>query len=145
METEVTCPCGTIFITRARPGRGKYCSRECMYRYRTRPTGLKYEIKKENPTMFRPGNEPWNKGKILKDEITYKELHRWVARHKTKTGKCQHCGEIKKTQWANKSHEYKRDLADWIELCRKCHGRYDSGRWWGMATDQFGAGKVQNG
>lgn len=61
----VTCPCGQPFETTTgliAKGRGKYCSQACKYRYRTRPSGLVYNITRENPTAFKPGDTPWNKG-----------------------------------------------------------------------------------
>jgi len=61
----VQCKCGNEFKTtekRLASGRGKFCSRECKYKYRIRPTGLKYNLVKENPTSFKGGHSPWNKG-----------------------------------------------------------------------------------
>lgn len=72
----VTCPCGNemmIALSRHRSGRGKYCSRKCMYMYRVRPRNLTYEIKttnsgwfkpghNPNKTSFKPGHKTWNKG-----------------------------------------------------------------------------------
>lgn len=61
----VRCPCGRKFKTseaRIKQGRGRYCSRECMYKWRKRPTGLKYNLKKDNPTWFKKGHLPWNRG-----------------------------------------------------------------------------------
>lgn len=40
-----------------------YC-RPCGYKYRTRPTGLKYNLVKENPTTFKKGMTPWNAGTV---------------------------------------------------------------------------------
>lgn len=57
--------------------------------------------------------------------ISYKALHSWLKRHKGKAEKCINCGSIENVEWANKSHEYKRDLMDFIELCKKCHTKYD--------------------
>lgn len=58
---DVVCPCGETFRTTQRlldQGRGKYCSKACMYQYRTRPSGLTYEIKVENKAWFKPGHAP---------------------------------------------------------------------------------------
>lgn len=62
------------------------------------------------------------------DKASYYAVHAWVARHRGRPQKCEHCGttEKKKYQWANKSHEYKRDLNDWIRLCVPCHKKYDN-------------------
>ena len=31
----------------------------------------------------------------------------------------------KKINWANKSHEYKGKINDWLRLCTFCHKKYD--------------------
>jgi hypothetical protein len=61
----ITCPCGKEFSvtkTRYEAGRGRRCSKECQRKFMTRPSGLKYNIVKVNPTRFPPGHVPWNKG-----------------------------------------------------------------------------------
>lgn len=60
-KVHAACPCGMSFETTRRriaDGRGRYCSRPCMYKYRTRPRGLKYEIKQQNPGWFKAGHGP---------------------------------------------------------------------------------------
>lgn len=60
------------------------------------------------------------------DNACYISLHGWVRRHKGAPLTCEHCGTTQgKFQWANKSHEYKRDLTDWISLCIPCHRKHD--------------------
>lgn len=101
-------------------------------------------------TRFKKGHKPWNTGKKFTEEykkrlslahigkmtgenhpswkgeeVGYVGLHRWVRRELGKPKKCTNCSSAENVQWANKSHEYKRDLEDWIELCRSCHMRYD--------------------
>src|SRR5262245_49386562 len=66
-------------------------------------------------------NHPLWKG----DEASYKSLHHWVNRHKVREGKCSHCGTEGKTDFANVSGTYKRDVEDFIELCRLCHKVFD--------------------
>lgn len=69
-------------------------------------------------------NHPKWKGK----EVQYRALHSWVERMIGKPNNCSHCGKIgygRQMHWANKSHEYKRDLSDWLRLCPKCHKNYD--------------------
>ncbi len=73
------------------------------------------------------GKDHWEwKGK----DVGYRALHSWVIRNLGKAKKCQYCGKEKTTpksiHWANKSHNYKRVLTDWISLCAKCHGEYDA-------------------
>lgn len=62
------------------------------------------------------------------DRPAYRPLHHWVERHLGKPMQCENCGTKdagKRYDWANKSHQYKRDLTDWMRLCRKCHKNYD--------------------
>ncbi len=118
-----------------------------MYTYRTRPSGLTYNIVAKNRGWFVVGREH-PKGSDAQGwkgaEVGYQELHRWVRKNKTKPEKCEHCGEAKKLEWANKSHEYFRDLDDWLALCKKCHRQYDMAAW-GAATEKYGKNSVQNG
>lgn len=151
MKVIVTCACGAEFATtekRRQAGRGKRCSRACAYRYAQRPTGLKYRIRSENPAWFKPGDShptgpeaPGWRG----EEIGYQQLHRWVRKNKIKPSSCEHCGSDGPLEWANKSREYRRDLKDWLALCRLCHRRYDDGPWRGLATAKYGRDAVQNG
>ena len=67
------------------------------------------------------------------DEVGYHALHRWVERRKVRTGICSECGAQPEpmgrrrvgTEFANVSGEYRRDLADYVELCVPCHRRQD--------------------
>lgn len=63
------------------------------------------------------------------EKVKYRGLHMWIQKMKGTPDICEHCGKTglkgKKIQWANKSHEYKRDLEDWIRLCTICHRKYD--------------------
>lgn len=143
MKVVAYCPCGRVIITtqkRLEAGRGRYCSRDCMYAHRVRPSGLTYNIIAENQGWFQPGREhakgPEAHGWKGAD-VSYQELHRWVRKNKVKPEFCEHCGELKKLEWANKSHEYLRDLDDWLALCKLCHRRYDMDAW-GVATARYG-------
>lgn len=102
-------------------------------------------------TMFKSGSVPWNKGKKLPykprptrrgkrvsidTEFKYKNgsgwsvvLHNWVKKNLGRPQMCQMCGskdENRTYQWANKSGEYKKELTDWLRLCRRCHHKYDN-------------------
>ena len=63
------------------------------------------------------------------DNVGYGGLHVWIRKYLGEPEKCEHCSKDgltnRKIHWANKSQEYKRDLADWIRLCAKCHKAYD--------------------
>ena len=101
------------------------------------------------------GVVPWNKGfgEYIKGNknpawkgnmVGYTALHDWVKVRLAKPLACNHCGKIKALNLANKSHKYKRSLNDWLWLCSKCHGNYDSGknrgsstRIWKMENDNY--------
>lgn len=82
---------------------------------------------------------PWNKGKQLPqlsgenhfawkgDNVGYDALHDWVANKLGRPQRCEHCKNTtkKRYEWANISKEYKRDLSDWIRLCKSCHNKFD--------------------
>lgn len=55
------------------------------------------------------------------DDVSYKTLHQWVARHTMKPDLCPNCHSNRKLELANVSGKYKRDLNDWEYLCRRCH------------------------
>ena len=60
------------------------------------------------------------------DSVGYKALHLWVGRHRVKTGVCRGCARKVRTEWANISGVYLRDLSDFAELCVPCHRELDS-------------------
>lgn len=76
------------------------------------------------------------------DEVGYTALHTWIRRVLGKAMRCDYKNCIyprknshgiiydfpKAFHWANISHEYKRDLSDWIQLCVSCHSLYDHGK-----------------
>lgn len=99
------------------------------------------DISRQKMSDSHHGERPWRQGiKIpgmtdekhpnwVGDKVGYSALHAWVSRKKGKPETCEHCGTNGLTgqsiHWANKSHEYKRDLSDWIRLCVSCHRIYD--------------------
>lgn len=65
------------------------------------------------------------------DAAGYAAIHKWLYDRKERTGICELCGHepIDKngrisTDFANISGDYRRDVEDYIEVCRSCH------RWW---------------
>lgn len=74
-------------------------------------------------TPWNTGNKNYNwKG----DKVGYGGVHAWVRKNLGTPNKCENCKIIEgKFEWANKDHNYKRVLTDWIRLCPKCHRRYD--------------------
>ena len=62
------------------------------------------------------------------DEVGYAALHSWVTRNMGKPQECVYCGKTRiegVIDWASISHKAKRDLNDFISLCRSCHRNYD--------------------
>lgn len=93
----------------------------------TRETRLKMSITQKRignkpPLLYGEDNPGW-KG----DQVKYRSLHSWVERRLGKPQLCSNCqtNKSKRFNWANISHEYKRDLDDWIRLCGSCHIKYD--------------------
>ena len=77
-------------------------------------------------TEFKIGHKI-NKSELKRGTNEYKSLHIWVSKMLGKPLICRNCGETeKRIEWANKSREYKKDVTDWIELCNKCHFKYDT-------------------
>ena len=66
------------------------------------------------------------------DEVGYSGVHHWLTREYGSPSQCEHCGKVGEKsgrawtiQWANRTGSYKRDLGDWLKLCRDCHRKYD--------------------
>lgn len=105
--------CRSAFNTTAtevKRGGGIVCSRRCYY------VRLRRTIRRG------PDSPAW-KG----DQVGLGGLHNWVERCLGKPRKCQKCRttRAKLYDWANVSGRYKRELTDWIRLCRACHIEFD--------------------
>ena len=59
------------------------------------------------------------------DEVGYDALHDWARRHRGMSKTCEMCNAGGYLELANRSREYKRDVDDWLTLCKPCHVRYD--------------------
>jgi len=92
----------------------KFCSYKCYWD----------NLKGKKPLVDNTGRIAWNKGMDIGIK-SYSGLHGWIYRKKGTAKKCSICGSIKNIEWANKSHEYKKDTNDFIELCSTCHRSYD--------------------
>lgn len=89
-------------------------------------------MKAWNKGMKHPENQGARHFAWKGENVSYRNLHRWVERFRGKASLCENCGmtelpEGRKRyfQWANISRSYKRDLNDWMQLCCLCHKRYD--------------------
>lgn len=107
------CNCGKEFSVaewRLNTGRGLYCSKPCMYKFRTTHRGESHKL--------------W-KG----EDAKYSARHKWVQAHYGKKKKCDWCNftsdNTYQFHWANISGKYLRTIDDWARLCAKCHWHYD--------------------
>lgn len=64
------------------------------------------------------------------EKVGYRAIHNWMETLLGKPSKCDHCHitTAKRFDWANVSGQYKRDVSDWLRLCRSCHRKYDDGK-----------------
>lgn len=85
-----------------------------------------------NAGLKLPGMQGTNNPMWKSDNVGYYALHHWVRRCLGKPKQCAECGfeseNIRQFHWANISHNYERDLDDWIRLCVSCHRAYDSNK-----------------
>lgn len=81
------------------------------------------ESKKKISEAKRDNKNPMWKG----DKVGYIALHAWVRRRLLKPILCSRCKKRKAIDLANISGQYKRDLSDWIWICRHCH-MFEDGR-----------------
>lgn len=135
LKKEIVCPCGNKFQTwvhRLKDGRGKYCSRGCMYLYRPAKQGGKYSITSPNKGWFKKGRIPHNK----KDEPMSHEHKKIRQSSKYRTWrnevllrddyKCVVCGS---TDELNVDHirpfskfiNLRFDVSNGRTLCLECH------------------------
>ena len=121
-----------IFVWTSKKDTAKYCCKKCQFEsMRGKPTwnkGLKGFRAGEKRDYMPRGEKHWSyKG----DEVQYRALHLWVVNSLGQPCECSNCGKTgtgRQMHWANKSGKYLRKLYDWIRLCSKCHGKYDSGK-----------------
>jgi hypothetical protein len=120
--------CGSNFLLRGgkfKEGGGKYCSRKCMWRSKTRANKLsKYLIGRRIAKDVSEEKNPQWKG----DGAGYKAVHIWLNRHYQKK-ECYFCnkknslnkGGRSYLHWANISGEFQRKRDDYFVLCPSCH------------------------
>jgi hypothetical protein len=107
--------CNKVFFRKAYIKR-QYCSQKC--------SAYIVFFKGHSPYVNNKGENSYAwKGQ----NVSYDGLHKWISRELGTPSKCEFCGDTsdRRYEWANKSREYKRDLSDWIRLCRPCHADYD--------------------
>jgi hypothetical protein len=109
-------------------GRGYWKGKKFSQEYRNKLSQAHLDLGDKPPARW--GKEPWNKGitTISVDKKTYVSLHYWMKITYGKADICENCGSIKRVEWANRSHQYKKLRSDWFKLCKLCHVNYDYGK-----------------
>lgn len=138
--------------SRQKSGRGRFCSIECKTKWsKGKHFSRESEFKKGRKVFFseehrskisqaRKGHRDTvgkDNGMWKGNKVGYFALHHWVNRTFGKAIVCEKCSSTLNVQWANKSYNYKRQRNDWLELCYKCHRKYDLENGWGLATKKF--------
>ena len=61
------------------------------------------------------------------NDVKYRALHQWIESKLGKPKRCETCNttEAKRYDWANKDHKYRRNINDYIRLCKSCHEKFD--------------------
>lgn len=92
--------------------------------------GIKFsEITKQRISKNRRGIHMDNDHHLWKGEnASYSAKHYWMQTHFGKPEYCEGCGNEEAIiyEWANISGKYRRDRADWLRLCGKCHFSFDN-------------------
>jgi hypothetical protein len=99
-----------------------HCNIECY----SKSEKLKEEAKNSH-LINNNGQWKGNLGNI-KEDVGSSALHEWIRRYKPKSDVCEICKSNTQSgilDAANISGEYKRDINDFIWLCRSCHTKFD--------------------
>lgn len=95
----------------------KDCHKEYMIKYREVNREKLLKQASESAKKYQSKNKGyWD---------NYNLIHQWVRRHKRKPKICCICNERRKLELANISGEYKRDIKDFLYVCKKCHILFD--------------------
>lgn len=90
--------------------------------------GNRWRFKKGHKWRFKKGHKGYI-GNWKGEDAKYRAIHLWVERHKGLPTTCEKCGRTnlhrQQIDWANIDHKYRRNLDDYIRICRKCHMKYD--------------------
>jgi hypothetical protein len=116
--------------------REHFCSKKCAgiahsKRMKGRKSSLKGIKTGRIPKMAYVKNDPRivgeNNPRWAGDDAGYMGKHHWIKKVLGKANKCEFCHtkETYQYEWANKSGEYKKEISDWMQLCTKCHRKYD--------------------
>lgn len=121
----------------------KYCSMKCRGVNQRGKVGprkgiIVSEEAKKKMSESHMGQIAWNKNlkgflegdkhyKWQAENPSYRAVHAWVNKMLSQPKRCYFCKSTTalRYEWANISGEYKRDLTDFMRLCRKCHYALD--------------------
>lgn len=83
-------------------------------RAKIKENNARYWLGKKRPELY--------KG----EDASINRKHKWIEEKmgKAKEHICICCGR-QAQDWANKDHSYKRDIDDYMPMCRSCHKKYD--------------------
>ena len=126
------CGCGTRIVAQDERGRqrrfvkghhppcqpdctcGRHAKRERPWIHRPKSSEHRRRLSESN-TAVRSG-----------DENQPSTVHAWLNRTYPRSGVCEWCGRVGKTEYANlREHEYTRNREEYAELCRSCHKTFD--------------------
>ena len=108
----------------------KFCSHNCCQRFLSRSKDKKCKDCRKTITnrhnlcvscCRREDKHPLWKG----ENQSYGRLHIWIRKHKQKPEVCEICKNKRPFDVANISQNYKRDINDFLWLCRSCHIKQD--------------------
>lgn len=118
--------CGKAFFAPPSKCR-KFCSQSCSAHGRDftkTKLATKYRNNNKLVSILRSERKELNRN-WKGDKTKYSGIHMWIYNNFKKTNICTHCNKEGGTQWANTDHKYSRDATYWLELCPKCHTKYD--------------------
>lgn len=99
-------------------------SEEAKEKIRLSKIGKKQSDEWKAKKAYHDENHP-----LWKEKPSYNALHSWIRRKLGSPKKCSQCDFTSENNyqihWANISHEYKRDVNDFIRMCASCHKKYD--------------------
>jgi predicted DNA-binding protein YlxM (UPF0122 family) len=116
--------CGKEYV-----GRGKYyCSPKCQPRGKHKVGSKALITGKEHP--------------LWKEDVGYGAVHIWLRNTYGKADSCKFCDskDAKRYEWALiKGREYKRNIENFMQLCKSCHAKYDAKK--GKESPRWKGGK----
>lgn len=102
-----------------------HCEKLFVSTYRNRGNGCCWKLYCSHSCTMKSRSQRGERHYGWKEKPSYQALHEWVRKNSIIPAVCAHCSRPKRLDAANVSKEYKRDLSDWIFLCKSCHAKFD--------------------